>query len=40
MDYTDADQRLVAIGKELEKNLNNSEAWAAKADILCSMEVY
>lgn len=40
MDYTDADQRLVAIGKELEKDLNNPEAWAAKADILCSMRMY
>lgn len=40
MDYTDADQRLVAIGKELEKDLNNPEAWAAKADILCSIGMY
>jgi tetratricopeptide (TPR) repeat protein len=40
MDCKDADQRLVAIGKELEKNLNNSEAWAAKADILCSMGMH
>ncbi|MHB8120208.1 MAG: tetratricopeptide repeat protein [Methanothrix sp.] len=40
MDYTDADHRLTAIGKELEKNLNNSEAWAAKADILCSMGMH
>lgn len=40
MDYTDADQRLAAIGKELEKDLNNSEAWAAKADILCSMGMF
>ena len=40
MDYTDADQKLAAIGKELEKDPNNSEAWAAKADILCSMGLY
>lgn len=36
----DIDQRFVAIGNELEKNLNNSEAWAAKADILCTMGLY
>jgi Flp pilus assembly protein TadD len=40
MDYTDADQKLATIGKELEKDPNNSEAWAAKADILCSMGMY
>jgi tetratricopeptide (TPR) repeat protein len=40
MDYTDTDQRLTAIGKELEKDINNSEAWAAKADILCSMGMH
>jgi tetratricopeptide (TPR) repeat protein len=40
MDYTDDDQKLAAIGKELEKDPNNSEAWAAKADILCSMGLY
>lgn len=40
MDHTDADQRLAAIGKELEKDLNNPDAWAAKADILCSMGMY
>jgi Flp pilus assembly protein TadD len=40
MDYTDADQKLTAIGKELEKDLNNPEAWAAKADILCTMGMY
>jgi tetratricopeptide (TPR) repeat protein len=40
MNYTDAEQRLVAIGKELEKDLNNSETWAAKADILCSMRLH
>lgn len=40
MDYTDSDQKLTAIGKELEKNLNNSEAWAAKADILCTMGMH
>lgn len=40
MDQTDVDQRLITIGKELEKDLNNPEAWAAKADILCSMGLY
>lgn len=40
MDYADVDQRLAAIGKELEKDINNPEAWAAKADILCSMGMY
>ena len=40
MNSTDVDQRLAAIGKELEKNLDNWEAWAAKADILCSLGMY
>jgi Flp pilus assembly protein TadD len=40
MNFTDVDQRLAAIGKELEKNLDNWEAWAAKADILCSLGMY
>ncbi len=40
MKYTDLDQRLAAIGKELEKNIDNWEAWAAKADILCSLGMY
>jgi tetratricopeptide (TPR) repeat protein len=40
MDYTDVDQRLAAIERELEKGLDNSEAWAAKADILCSLNMY
>jgi tetratricopeptide (TPR) repeat protein len=40
MNYNEAEQRLVAIGKELEKDLNNSEAWAAKADILCSIGLH
>lgn len=35
-----ADDALAAIGKELEKNLENWEAWAAKADILCSLGMY
>jgi tetratricopeptide (TPR) repeat protein len=35
-----SEKRLIAIGKELEKDLNNSEAWAAKADILCSMGMH
>jgi Flp pilus assembly protein TadD len=40
MDYADTEKRLIAIGKELEKDLNNSETWAAKADILCSMGMH
>jgi tetratricopeptide (TPR) repeat protein len=36
----DLDQALSAITKELEKNRDNWEAWAAKADILCSMGLY
>jgi tetratricopeptide (TPR) repeat protein len=40
MTYNDAEQRLVAIGKELEKDLNNSEAWVAKGDILCSLGLH
>ncbi len=40
MNSNDSDQRLVAIGKELEKNIDNWEAWAAKADIICSMGLY
>jgi Flp pilus assembly protein TadD len=40
MDYTDVDQRLAAIERELEKGLDNSEAWAAKADILCSLNIH
>jgi len=40
MDYADIDQKLAAIEKELEKDLDNSEAWAAKAEILCSLQMY
>lgn len=40
MDFSDCDQRLVSIGKELMKDLNNGDAWAAKADILCTMGMY
>ena len=36
----EVDQDLTAIGKELEKDLYNSEAWAAKADILCSIMMH
>lgn len=39
-DFVDLDHRLVAIGKQLEKNLNDWEAWAAKADILCSLGMH
>jgi tetratricopeptide (TPR) repeat protein len=40
MNHNDAEQRLVAIGRELEKDLNNSEAWAAKAEVLCSIGLH
>lgn len=40
MDYADCDQRLVSIGKELMKDINNWEAWAAKADILCTLGMH
>ncbi len=36
----EAEDALVAVGKELEKNLANWEAWAAKADILCSLGMH
>ncbi|MGD0954246.1 MAG: tetratricopeptide repeat protein [Methanotrichaceae archaeon] len=39
-DIADLDHRLVAIGKQLEKNLNDWEAWAAKADIICSLGMH
>ena len=40
MDLDEIDHRLVSVGKKLERNLNDWEAWAAKADILCSMGMY
>ena len=40
MDIDDANHRLVALGMQLEKDLNNWEAWAAKADILCSIGMH
>jgi tetratricopeptide (TPR) repeat protein len=40
MSYDDAEKRLIAIGKELEKDINNSETWAAKAEILCSLRLH
>jgi Flp pilus assembly protein TadD len=39
-DYTDIEPKLVAIGKELEKDINNPDAWAAKADLLCSIGMH
>ena len=39
-DFADLDHRLVAIGKQLEKILNDWEVWAAKADILCSLGMH
>jgi tetratricopeptide (TPR) repeat protein len=38
--YADIEPKFVAIGKELEKDINNSEAWAAKADLLCSIGMH
>lgn len=38
--FAETDKALVAIGKELEKDLENWEAWAAKADILCSLGMH
>jgi len=40
MDHFDCDQRLMAIGKELLKDINNPDAWAAKADILYSLGMF
>ena len=40
MDYVSVDRALVAIEKELEKNPNSWEAWAAKADVLYSIGMY
>ncbi len=40
IDNINLDQALSAITKELEKNRDNWEAWAAKADILYSMGLY
>lgn len=34
------DESLIIIGKRLEKNQDDWEAWAAKADILFSMELF
>ncbi len=39
-DSSDVDISLIAIGKELEKDLNNWEAWAAKADLLFSIGMF
>jgi len=39
-DNIDLDNALRAVARELERNRDNWEAWAAKADILCSMELY
>ncbi len=38
--FIGVDNALAAVDKELEKNLENWEAWAAKADILCSLGMY
>jgi len=34
MYFADIDRKFAAIGKELEKDLDNSDAWAAKAELL------
>jgi len=39
-DFTSVESKLVTIGKRLEKDLNDWEAWAAKADILCSIGMH
>jgi len=39
-DRSNVDISLVAIEKELEKNPDSWEAWAAKADVLYSIEMY
>ncbi len=40
MDYVDIDHALVAIGKKLEKDPDDWEAWAAKADLLFFTGLY
>lgn len=40
MNFGDIDRDLAFIGKQLEKNPDDWEAWAAKADILCSLGMY
>lgn len=40
MDGKDIDRMLSVIGKKLETNINDSETWAAKADLLCSIGLY
>ncbi len=40
MDSSEVNKSLVAIGKKLEENLANWEAWSAKADILYSVGLY
>jgi tetratricopeptide (TPR) repeat protein len=36
----DLDQALSTVGRELKKNRDSWDAWAAKADLLCSMRQY
>ncbi len=40
MDYADIDSALLAVGKKLESNVMDWEAWAAKADLLYSAGLY
>lgn len=40
MDFRNVDHDLTFIGKQLEKNPDDWEAWAAKADILCSLGMH
>ena len=40
MHFTEIDRKFAAIGKELENDLNNSDAWAAKAELLSSIGLH
>jgi len=40
MDLSEAEMMLASIGKELQKDPNNWEAWAAKADILYALGMH
>lgn len=40
MNFAKIDQKMAIIGKELDKDPNNPEVWAAKADLLCSIGMY
>ncbi|MFB3765594.1 MAG: tetratricopeptide repeat protein [Methanotrichaceae archaeon] len=40
MDHIDIDHALLAVEKALERDPADWEAWAAKADLLCSAKMY